>query len=632
MASILYHADKKRNVHFYILSCDVTDKNKKKLATLNKIKPCSIEYPQFDEKMLDIFDEIKMPAHVSKMTYARILIPDIISDVEKVIFIDSDTVVQVDIGELYDIDLAENYFGMVEDANWKNLSKQLWGDIDNCYYNAGVLLINAKKLREVDYISLIEKQIRKNKARYQICDQDVINDTFVNRILKLSLTWNCHHEPFAKKYKLYTPDNVAEFEKICSNPNIIHYVGVSKPWLASISHRFKKEYYFYKSLTSFRHYFEYQKYFIKSFNEKTRALLFLNKKIFLKTNKNGVKQVILLGCDLSRFKMVLTAVRKRIISSEYSQFLYTLKFLGLPCIIKRNAPDIQYIKIWGIPIYYKADRNFHLLEMQRKLHQQVAELQRKADILNNNHAELRTVNQLLARKLSNMKCIVEAQNLHKISFASYRNAFAGKDVVLVCTGPTAKKYKPIDGAVHVGVNGAVYLEHVALDYLFVQDNTVRQTGNNSLNDDADKYAGNNCKKFYGIIPDDRLAAVRSDIERIAASRMCLRNVSAYVLEDIPHHNVAYDIAREPLGDFSGTPFSALQFILYTNPKRLYLVGWDCGAGYAYDKRNAMKPANYQVEILKKHFLPFIKVHYSDIEIISINPVGLKGIFKDIYTK
>jgi hypothetical protein len=61
-----------------------------------------------------------------------------------------------------------------------------------------------------------------------------------------------------------------------------------------------------------------------------------------------------------------------------------------------------------------------------------------------------------------------------------------------------------------------------------------------------------------------------------------------------------------------------------------LVGWDCGSGYAYGKKNALNPANYQIDILRKYFLPFIKVNYPDIEIVSINPVGLKGFFNDVY--
>lgn len=136
-------------------------------------------------------------------------------------------------------------------------------------------------------------------------------------------------------------------------------------------------------------------------------------------------------------------------------------------------------------------------------------------------------------------------------------------------------------------------------------------------------------------PDEKLersgiyAVVKKDILRIPLMYSYSEQIFQYIMEDICCHNIASDLSREPIGDFSETPFSALQFILYAHPKRLYLVGWDCSSGYAYNKPNAINPANYQIDILKNNFLPFINLNYPDIEIISINPIGLKGVFKDM---
>ena len=47
MVSVLYNLSDEYFAHFYILSYDLTEKNKKKLAQLNKIKKCIIEYPCF---------------------------------------------------------------------------------------------------------------------------------------------------------------------------------------------------------------------------------------------------------------------------------------------------------------------------------------------------------------------------------------------------------------------------------------------------------------------------------------------------------------------------------------------------------------------------------------------------------
>lgn len=235
------------------------------------------------------------------------------------------------------------------------------------------------------------------------------------------------------------------------------------------------------------------------------------------------------------------------------------------------------------------------------------------------------------KKIANLKCIIEAQKIHEKTFAPYKNAFSGKDVVLVCTGPTAKKYRMLPNAIHIGVNGAIYLNNVILDYLFVQDYTIHQKNNEKLVEDAFIYKGNNCKKFFGVIPDEHLSTIKTCIERIPIRFSFDKNCNQYILEDLEKNNIANDLSREPIGNFLGTPFSALQFILYTNPRRIYLVGWDCSSGYAYNKDNAINPANYQIEILKKYFIPFIEINYPNIELISINPVGLKGYFNDYFT-
>ena len=164
-------------------------------------------------------------------------------------------------------------------------------------------------------------------------------------------------------------------------------------------------------------------------------------------------------------------------SAEYKCYLF-----GFPLFAKLDTAQEKYLKILGIPFYYKKD-----VQVVKKILNQM---------------------NYLDRKISNLKVIIEVQKLHEKTFGKYKNAFAGKDVVLVCTGPTAKKYKPIKNAIHVGVNGAIYLNNVALDYLFVQDYTIHQKHNSTLNRDALEYKGNNCKKFWGIIPEYRLKQIR----------------------------------------------------------------------------------------------------------------------------
>ena len=80
----------------------------------------------------------------------------------------------------------------------------------------------------------------------------------------------------------------------------------------------------------------------------------------------------------------------------------------------------------------------------------------------------------------------------------------------------------------------------------------------------------------------------------------------------------------------GIAFAAMQFILHCYPKKIYIVGCDCTSGFFYDSKITFE-CQKMVEgwlALKEH----IDELYPDIEIVSLNPVGLRGLFKDEYSQ
>ena len=229
-----------------------------------------------------------------------------------------------------------------------------------------------------------------------------------------------------------------------------------------------------------------------------------------------------------------------------------------------------------------------------------------------------------------MHTLNQVSCLHK-DFLPYKRSLEGKEVVLVATGPSAELYKnPIKDAIHVGVNSAIHFDWLKLDYLFVNDGF----GNNpGLNDEIDNYRKGECQKFYAIHSPRRLSINRKNgmnIDRIAQTHFYNANAIPYVLEDAGYQRWAVNLECEPLGDIGGTSFSALQFICYTHPKKIYLVG--CDAGQSFSK-TASVDINYNHQIkMWKMFQDFVTRVYPDIEVVSINPVNLKGMFEDIYTE
>ncbi|MCD7780642.1 MAG: hypothetical protein LUH05_08230 [Candidatus Gastranaerophilales bacterium] len=97
------------------------------------------------------------------------------------------------------------------------------------------------------------------------------------------------------------------------------------------------------------------------------------------------------------------------------------------------------------------------------------------------------------------RVLAQVKPLHK-AFAPYRRINEGKSVVLLACGSTIKKFVPVKDVIYVGVNGALRF-NIPLDYLFLTDLI---KNDKTVNDEIDNYSGNDCKKFYAILPQRRL--------------------------------------------------------------------------------------------------------------------------------
>ena len=218
--------------------------------------------------------------------------------------------------------------------------------------------------------------------------------------------------------------------------------------------------------------------------------------------------------------------------------------------------------------------------------------------------------------------------LHQKTFLPFKGINEGKDVVLVASGVSADKYMVKKNTIHVGVNRSFQIGNysIPMDYIFIQDYSGKTK---EYIDDLDNYRPYDCTKFYGLTNEWIYDPERTIPESHAIKANALRYRTDWA--NIPgfEPQFAYDISTQPLGCFGSIVFPALQFILWTYPKRIYLVGCDCTTnGYAYD--NKCKNFLYTDKIIEayKKFKSFTNKYYPDIEIISVNPVGLKGIFKE----
>ena len=272
-------------------------------------------------------------------------------------------------------------------------------------------------------------------------------------------------------------------------------------------------------------------------------------------------------------------------------------FLGIPIYTSKSVDFVKNISIFGIKI--------------------------------KRHLELNKILSYIEDLKYNLPIQIQASVVHSY-LQKYRNCNKDKDVVIIACGPTANYYDSIKDAKHLAINKAVVFNKINFDYSFLTD----FYSTNDTNQIVDEYDNEKCEKFYCLIPERRFQEIAhlENCGQIPMSNYMNSNSNILLLEDVVAHKWARELSFEPLGDFEGTVFSALQFLLYTHPKRIYLVGCDETSGYFFDNKNHKITVNeYALNIWKK-FKKFADYEYRDIEIISVNPVGLKGLFKDVYTK
>lgn len=184
--------------------------------------------------------------HYSKQMYYRLLIPEIFTLYDKVIYLDCDIIVNTDIAELYDVKLENNYIAaannFLRDNLLKHVTKRLKLEPSE-YINSGVLVFNNRLFMQ-DNIKEKCFEHLKSFNKLPCPDQDIINLACRGKILKLDDRWNFQwHHQFKDAVKgNFLEDYSERYEKLLSEDVfIVHYTSSFKPW--AYPDRFYAEYF-----------------------------------------------------------------------------------------------------------------------------------------------------------------------------------------------------------------------------------------------------------------------------------------------------------------------------------------------------------------------------------------------------
>ena len=170
----------------------------------------------YKEPDTSIFKYTFQNGHINMSACYRLFAP-YIKSLNKVVYIDIDTIVLGDIKELWDVDVE--YIGGVLDPMWEHNANK--NNLKDYYINSGVLVMNLDNLRKLPYMKMI-MDTQTGKYNLSLLDQDIINIAFHDKIQLLPYEWNV----YSKEYTGCTED----MKEARKSPKLIHWCGRGKPW------------------------------------------------------------------------------------------------------------------------------------------------------------------------------------------------------------------------------------------------------------------------------------------------------------------------------------------------------------------------------------------------------------------
>lgn len=184
-------------------------------------------------------DELPSVAHISKTTYLRFDLSDVLPG-GRTVYLDTDLVVLQDIRPLFETELMTRPLGAVRSL-WNPVLgrgmglpgyEQLGLPPGRDYFNAGVLLVDVQRWGELDIGRRAHRFLVQHPGHAAWADQCALNWAVDDRWVRLPAGWNAFPMSAVDR-AWYEHDDIVSFEQtlqIEQSASILHFAGALKPW------------------------------------------------------------------------------------------------------------------------------------------------------------------------------------------------------------------------------------------------------------------------------------------------------------------------------------------------------------------------------------------------------------------
>ena len=285
----------KNEVEIIILYSKLTEES------VNKLKAVENKYSNMKLRLLEVeenaFNSLPLSHWVTVQAWFRILIPDLCKDLEKVLYLDCDTLILGDLSELFNTDLTNCYFAGVKDVWGVSKYVKRLNMKSPVYVNSGMLLFNCDYCRKENFFEKITDFAKNNSQIIEFCDQDSINKVADENKVVLNPKYNLMDTWWRGGYYEFEGEEEKEYLQAKDSPIIVHLKGL-KPAFKGCGNKFKDEWWKYaqKSLI----YEELKKDYEES-KEPSNKIAFYKKIFSIKNEYKGktkTKVLTLLGIKI----------------------------------------------------------------------------------------------------------------------------------------------------------------------------------------------------------------------------------------------------------------------------------------------------------------------------------------------